>query len=871
MKVNLRKYIPDLIIACVFIIASALYFWPALEGKVIYAGDNINATAALQESVNYHKTTGDYSFWTGSMFSGMPNYQIGGNGGFVIDKLLKHVRWIFSWGTRNTFFIFLYYLIAFFLLLRAFRINKWLSMAGAFAIALSSYFFVIIAASHLGKCCSITWMTIVVIGFLLIYRKQYGWGAVLTTFFTYIGFFHHPQMSYYICMMIGILFFAELALAAKAKEWKHFGIATAVFMSSFAVGMGIGSANVFVNQEYAAETMRGGHSDLVKENDESNKTKGLDLDYATAWSYGINETMTFLIPNYMGGASGYNLGSNSQLEKDLKKMGVPARQAKQFCQSAPTYWGEKAFTSGPVYIGAIVCFLFLLGLLIVGGPYKWALLIATLFSIVLAWGHNCMWLTELFFKYFPVYNKFRAVESILIVAEITMPLLGFLALKTISDKRPTWKHLRNSIFISAGVTGSICLLVALFSSTIDVSSSYDAQWKNQVGQQIYEAILNQRTALITADAWRSLLFVALGFAVVFLYAYYTYNKPYPKLTMYCGVALTALIICDMWTVDKRFCNDGMFISQQDKNKAFKMMPYEEELLKDKTHFRVLNLATNTFNEARTSYYLKSIGGYSAAKLRRYQDLIDVHITHELNPLMQTISQTSGFQVPCNGDSIFPVLNMLNMKYTIVPLQNGQQIPVMNPYTMGNCWFVDNLQIVDNANDEITALNRINLHTTAVADKSFADRLTTDQPNTTHSTAYDEDKIELTDYKPNRITYLAQNKHDRVAVFSEIYYPHGWKLYLLDNEGKFNEELPIARVNYMLRASIIPAGTHSLAMIFDPDSVHRGNILSAICFAIFCFMLCGVTGVTVYRTRKKNRSKSNDALTDKTKSVSLSKD
>ncbi len=869
MKANIRKYIPDLIIACIFIIASSLYFWPALEGKIIYAGDNINGTAAVQECVNYHKTTGDYSSWTGSMFSGMPNYQIGGNGGYIIDKVLKPFRWIFSWGTRNAFFIFLYYLIAFFLLLRAFRINKWLSMAGAFAIALSSYFFVIIAASHHGKCYSITWMTIVIIGFLLIYRKQYGWGAILTAFFTYIGFFLHPQMSYYICMMIGILFFAELAIAAKSKEWKHLGIATAVFMSSFAIGIGMGSANVFVNQEYAAETMRGGHSDLVKESDETNKTKGLDLDYATAWSYGINETMTFLIPNYMGGASGYNLGNNSQLEQDLKKMGVPARQAKQFCQSAPTYWGEKAFTSGPVYIGTIVCFLFLLGLLIVGGPYKWALLIATLFSIFLAWGHNCMWLTELFFKYFPVYNKFRAVESILIVAEITMPLLGFLALKTITNKQTTWKHLRNSIFIAAGVTASICLLVALFGSSINATSSYDAQWKNQVGQQIYDAILNQRTALITADAWRSLLFVALGFVVVFLYAYHIYNKPTPRLTMYCGLTLTALIICDMWTVDKRFCNDSLFISQQDKNKAFKIMPYEEELLKDKTHFRVLNLTTNTFNEARTSYYLKSIGGYSAAKLRRYQDLIDVHIAPEMNPLMQAISQTNGFQVPCNGDSIFPVLNMLNMKYTIVPLQNGQQIPVINPYAMGNCWFIDNLQVVDNANDEIAALRQIDLHTTAVVDKSFSDKLNTEKPDVTPLMAYNEDKIKLTNYTPNRLNYLAQSEQNRVAVFSEIYYPHGWKLYLLDQEGNFDKEIPIARVNYMLRAAVIPAGTHTLAMIFDPDSVHKGNILSIVCFAIFCFTLCGVIGVKVYQIRKKNISKSKDALTDKTKTISLS--
>ena len=852
IQANFKRWLPYLIIFAVFFLAAVIYFWPVLQGKVMYAGDNINGTAAIQEGVRYHQETGDYSYWTGSMFSGMPNYQIGGFQRYMVDSILYPIRWILSAGNRNPFFILPFYLLAFFLLLRTFKVDKWMSLAGAFAIALSSYFFVIIAAAHHGKCYSITWMTLVVVGFILTYRKQYGWGALLVMFFTYIGFFVHPQMSYYICMMIGIFFFAELAIATKAKEWKHFGIATAVFFASFAVGMGMGSANVFVNQEYAEETMRGGHSDLAKDTDSGNKTKGLDLDYATAWSYGINETMTFLIPNYMGGASGYNLGKDSQLEQDLKKMGVPARQAKQFCQSAPTYWGEKAFTSGPVYMGAVVCFLFLLGLLIVGGPYKWALLVATLFSVCLAWGHNFMPLTELFFKFFPVYNKFRAVESILIVAEITMPLLGFLALKTVADGSLSWKRLRNSIFVAGGVTGFICIVVALMSGSIDVTSSYDAQWKGQVGQQIYDAILDQRTAMLRSDAWRSLLFVLLGTGIAFVYAYMRYNRPQVRnLNLYCGIALTLLIAADMWTVDKRFCNDSLFVSPKDRDKAFKMQPYEEELLQDKSHFRVLNLATNTFNEARTSYYLKSIGGYSAAKLRRYQDLIDVHIAPEMNPLMQTISQTYGFQLPCNADSIFPVLNMLNMKYAIVPLQNGQQMPVENPYAMGNCWFVNDLQVVDNANDEIAAIGKINLRNMAVIDKSFAGKLNVDIPDIAPLMAYNEDKIELTRYAPNRLDYLAQNEQNKIAVFSEIYYPHGWKLYLLDKDGNPDVELPIARADYMLRAAVIPAGTHTLAMIFDPDSVHKGNILSMVCFALFALTGCAVIGINIYRRKKYN--------------------
>lgn len=837
MNIDWKKWIPNVVILLVFIIASAVYFWPAVQGKIIYAGDNISGTAAGHESWDYHGSTGDYTFWTGSMFSGMPNYQIGGNGGFFIDKMLKPLRWFLSWGNRNAFFIFLFYLCAFFLLLRSFKINKWLSMAGAFAIALSSYFFVIIAASHHGKCYSITWMMLVVVGFILTYRKQYGWGALLIMFFTYIGFFLHPQMSYYICMMIGIFWFTELAIAAKAKEWKHFGIATAIFFASFAIGMGMGSGNIFTNQEYAEQTMRGGHSDLVKVSDETNKTKGLDLDYATAWSEGIDESLTFLVPNYMGGCSGYNLGKDSQLEKDLKHMGVPSRQAKGFCQSAPTYWGDKAFTSGPVYMGAIIIFLFLLGLLIVSGPYKWALLIATLFSVALAWGRHFMPLTELFFNYFPMYNKFRAVESILIVAEITVPLLGFLALKAIAEGSLEWKKVRNSIFIAGGATGFACLLIALFSGSIDVSSTYDAQWKNQVGDQIYNAILDQRQAMISADAWRSLLFVLLGSVLVFVYAFKRYKTTdetaQNKLTRWVGIALTLLIIADMWMVDKRFCNDANFVKRKDRDKAFTMLPYEKQLLaSDTTYYRVLNLTVNTFNDARTSYYLKSVGGYSAAKLRRYQDLIDEHISK----------------------MHMPVLNMLNTKYIISQGQDGQPFPYLNPDAFGNAWFVDDVYCVNNANDESNALNTIDLRHIAIADTTLqanasllpcvirasaseADRKPIGSPSEAEG-----DLIELTEYRPNRVTYRSTTEKERLAVFSEIYYPYGWKATI---DGQPAE---IYRVNYMLRALNIPAGQHDIVMTFEPDSVKKGNTLSLICFGVFILALLGI----IYLNLKKKR-------------------
>ena len=825
-------------IVLLFAVAAAVYFWPSLQGKVIYAGDSINAQAAVHESSEYAKDGGN-TFWTGAIFSGMPNYQIGG-GKTLSSTILKPIRKVVFLGPAIVFFIFFFYLLAFFALLRSMGIDKWLSVAGAFAIAMSSYFFVIIAAQHGGKTISITWMMPVVIGFYLTYRKKYWLGALLVMFFVPIGFFVHPQMSYYICMMIGILFFAELAIAAKAKEWKHFAVASLVFLASFAVGMGVGSANIFTNQEYARETMRGGHSDLVKDSDAPNKTAGLDLDYATAWSEGIGESLTFLIPNYMGGASGYNLGKDSQLEKDLTKLGVPRRQAQQFCQHAPTYWGEKAFTSGPVYIGAIVIFLFLLALLIVDGPYKWALLVATLFSITLSWGRNFMWLTELFFTYFPMYNKFRAVESILIVAEITVPWLAFLGLKVLTDKQVPWQRVQRSILISGCVTAGVCALVALLSGSIDVTSSYDASWKGQVGQQIYDLILNQRQSLIRSDAWRSFLFVLLGCGVTYWYAYTQYNRAEKKnATVIAGLALTVLIVADMWPVDKRFCNDGMFASKKEEQRAFAMLPYESEILQDESYYRVLNMSTNTFNEARTGYYLHSIGGYSAAKLRRYQDLIDVHISREMNPLLQAVSQTGGRLANDAGEgAAFPVLNMLNMKYAIVPTQGGQAVPVVNPWAYGPVWTVEDVQTANTPNEEIEALGTIDLKRVAVADSEFASLLAGE------NIASEQDKVEFVQYKPNEMTYRSDLANERVVVFSEIYYPHGWHLYV---DG--GDELPIARVNYMLRAARVPAGVHELKMVFAPDSVKKGDMLSVCCMIIFLLTLIAALAM-VYRGRKK---------------------
>lgn len=809
---KVKKILPYLAAFVLFLIASLIYCYPVLEGKRIQAGDEFNAKSAIQESIEYRQETGDVTWWTGSMFSGMPNYQVGG-GRYLSTTLMNPLWKLTHPSSAKMPLVFLTFFCCFFVLLRSFGIDKWLSIVGAFATGFSSYFFIIEAAGQNGKAWSIMLMSVVVGGFYLIYKKHYGWGISLTMIFTAMGFSPHPQMAYYMFLLIGILFFTELSIHIKEKRYKDFAISTLLFIASVGVGLGTGTANIFANNEYAKETMRGGHSELIKSNDNTNKTSGLDLDYATNWSYGVDETLTFLIPGYMGTASGYNVGTDSKLYETLVKNGVPKADSKAFCQSAPTYWGEQPFTVGSVYMGAIVCLLFVLGLFIVKGPYKWGLLVATLFSVALSWGHNFMGLTELFFDYFPLYDKFRAVSSILIVAEVTMPLLGFLAVKQLLDGTIDKKSLNKSLYYSTGIVGGICLILALFGGSLcDFKSSNDAAFTGQIPEWVYQAIIAERADMLRSDSFRSLLFVLVSGVLIWSFV----NLNLKKNWMIAILGL--LIFADMWPVNKRFLNDDNFATPKQTGSFYEIQPYEQAILQDNDpNFRVLNLASNTFNEARTSYRLKSIGGYSAAKLRRYQDLID-----------QYISKMD-----------LDVISMLNAKYIVVSDENGQVVPQRNPYAMGNAWYVDSIMIVDTPNEECAALGNINLNNTAVLDKKFADFVTDFNP-VNDSTA----SVKLNTYSPKELTYTSNAKNDGTVVFSEIYYPYGWKAFI---DGK---EAGIFRVNYLLRAINVPAGTHQISMVFEPDSVKKGNTMSAIFVFIMYATILSFIVVGIYKVRKR---------------------
>ncbi|MBO5816484.1 MAG: hypothetical protein J6R26_00850 [Paludibacteraceae bacterium] len=833
MKIDWKKILPYAVAIVAFVAVAMIYCAPVLEGKVLIQGDVNNWKGAAQEARTFYEENGTRTWWTNSMFGGMPTYQITGSlpSGEVRNGMAKiaHLGMEGRWEAIGIIFA---YFFGFFLMLRCFKVNPWLSIIGGFAIGFSTYFFLIIPAGHVTKAMALGFLAPVIGGFYAIFRKQYWLGAPLMVLYGILSITLHPQMTYYIFMLIGIMAFAELYIHIKEKAWKDLGISVGVVAVCLLLIVGTKISWLEMNQNYLKETMRGGHSELVKADNGHRSTDkgGLDLDYATQWSYGVDETMTFLIPNWEGGASGYNVGEKSQLCETMKQNGVPKRSAEQFCQQVPTYRGDKMFTSGPVYMGAIICFLFVLGLLIVSGPYKWALLIATIFSVALAWGRNMMWLTELFFNYFPMYNKFRAVESILVVAEITMPLLGIMALQQIVEKKIVWDKLKINILTAAGITGGLCLIFALFGGAVDVTSSYDGQWVSQVPAWLKDAILDERVAMIKADAWRSLIFIILGAGAVYWYAWrsQSLNTKQSTLNYALYATLAVLVLADMIPVNKRFFGSDNFVNEKVADRSFRLEDYEKQILQDESYYRVFNLATNTFNDARTSYRLKSIGGYSAAKLRRYQDLIDEHLTREMNPLLETVMRTQGFMLPDeNEGKDFPVLNMLNMKYAVVSTQGGGQIPVMNPYAMGNCWFVDDVVLVDTPDEECAALRTLDLHKQAVADKKFAAELDITQPEVAPLMAFDEDVIELTSYAPNCLEYTAMTERNKVAVFSEIYYPHDWHLYVVDKDGKNSVEIPLARANYTLRAAVIPAGAHQLRMVFEPHALKTDKASMAI--------------------------------------------
>ncbi|MDR0438591.1 MAG: YfhO family protein, partial [Bacteroidales bacterium] len=626
-----------------------------------------------------------------------------------------------------------------------------------------------------------------------------------------LGATWHIQMTYYIFLLIGILFFVELYKHFKDKKIKNFIISSLVFLAAVGIGMGTRTGYFMMNQHHVKETMRGGHSELTQ-GYTGEESKGLDLDYATAWSYDIDETLTLLIPNFKGGASGAKLSKNSNTYKALVQHGQSPREAERIISQMPMYWGTQPFTAGPVYVGAVIFILFVLALFVVKGPYKWGLLIATIFSILLAWGRNFMPFTEFFMNYFPFYNKFRAVSSILVVAEFTIPLLGFLALKNIIENKISKDELLQHIKMSAYITGGICLFFVLFGSAIfSFTSAQDVRIFANWPEWLSDAIIQDRKAWLRMDALRSAVFVGLTALLLFYFV-----KGKIKLQSF-YIALIVLILADMWPINKRYLNNDKFVPLKNVETPFPLTEADRLILQDPDpHYRVLNITTNTFNDAATSFWHKSIGGYSPAKLRRYQDMIEYHI----------------------GRNNVRVFNMLNTKYFIVPGPDGAPEVQRNVSAMGNAWFVDSVRIVEGPNAEINALYDFDPASVAIIDTSFARRLL---PFTSPS---ENATIHLTSYAPNILTYRSSNENDGLAVFSEIFYPDEWFAWIN------GEPVEILRVNYILRAINIPAGEHEIRMEFIPVFKNKGDRIGL----IFNLMLFALIAVAVYVQFRKPKTK-----------------
>ena len=828
---TLKKILPEVLVIVFFAVISFAYFFPAdIEGKILFRHDSSAGVGAGQEQSQYKERTGKMTRWTNSLFSGMPTYQMAPSYKSS-DTLGVAMKAYHLWLPENVWYVFVY-LLGFYILMRAFDFRRWMAALGAIIWAFSSYFFIIIAAGHIWKVWALAYLPPMIAGVVLAYRGKYLWGLLVTAVFAAFEVnANHVQMTYYFLFPIFFMIVAYLVEAIREKKICHFLKATAICAVGALIGISLNISNLYHTWQYGQESMRG-KSELMKKNSANQTNSGLDRDYITQWSYGIGETWTLLVPNTKGGAT-------IPLSESKTAMAKADPQFEQIYQQLGQYWGDQPMTAGPVYVGAFVLMLFILGLFIVKGPMKWALLAATILSILLSWGKNFMPLTDFFIDYVPMYSKFRTVASILVIAEFTIPLLAMLALKEIVDaKLPVYKT-RKYLWISFALTGGVALLFALMPSVFFSSfvSAQEAQALQQLPQEYVGPIMNNltemRKAVFTADAWRSFFIICIGMLCLLLYQFKKLRKEYMI------GAIIVLCLVDMWQVNKRYLNNDMFVPKSEREAAQPLTKADEFILQDKSdcgNYRVLNLSKSTFNENETSYYHKSIGGYHAAKLRRYQELIDAYIAPEINPLMNAVAEAQGDMTAIKGDSIWPVLNMLNMRYAIIPLQNGETAPLKNQYAQGNAWFVDQLTYVDNANQELAALGKMDLRHEAVADKKFQKQL-----GQAVTQDYNNVSVNLIAYEPNELKYDVKSAKGGVLVFSEIYYP-GWTATV---DG---QPVDVGRVNYVLRALQLKPGNHQVVLQFMPKSVDTTETIAYIAYGVLLLVIL----LVVYLEWKKRR-------------------
>jgi hypothetical protein len=793
---DFRKALPYITAIIVFFAILAVYFYPVLQGKKMLPSDVVHFKGMVREIEDYRDTHKDQALWTNNMFGGMPAFQISV---IYTQNLMNKVHEFIRLGFHLPIGMVLIYLLGFYFLLLTLRINPWLSIAGAIAFAFSSYFFIIFEPGHTSKAYAIGFMAPVLASIIMAYRGKYITGSILTAFFLALEITsNHPQITYYLLIMVVAYGIFELVEHYKQKQLKAFMKVTGFLVIAALLAVLTNTANLWSTYEYSKSSIRG-KTELSSEKE--NRTSGLDKDYATNWSYGIPETMTLLIPGFNGGGSQEPLTKNSQTYKALTENRVPNAD-KIVADGLPVYWGTQPGTSGPVYVGAIVVFLFIFSLFYLKGPLKWWGIVITVLSISLAWGKNFMPLTNFFLEYFPLYNKFRSVTMTLVMAELTMPLLAFIALnKFISqpDDKPALKQLKLSLYI----VGGILLFFILFASALfSFAGPNDAA--AGLPDWVMEAIKADRLTLFRTDAIRSLVFILLTFGAI-----YAYSLKKLKLT-WLLVIIPAFILVDMWPIDKRYINGDDFVKKSQADNPYQATKADLEILKDKDpDYRVYNFGEPFDGSARTSYFHKNIGGYHGAKMRRFQEVVDYNLFRERKMLAEALS---GGEMP--AEEAFrkaSAFNMLNTRYFIA---DPKGMPVRNPYALGNAWFVGSYKIVDNADAEIAAIQDFDPSKEAIIDKRFGKELGGfTQPVST------DGSISLASYSPNVMTYSSSSKSDQLAVFSEIYYQPGWNAYL---DGK---ETPHLRADYILRAMVVPAGDHKIEFRFEPRSFYTGQSVS----------------------------------------------
>lgn len=823
--VSMRQVINFVIAVVTFAVISWVFFYPNdVNGDVLHQSDVIQGTANGQEILEYAaNNNGEISRWTDALFGGMPTFQIRptySSSPFLswFDKVYTlnfpaPVSWIFIM------------MLGFFILLLAFKVKWYVAIMGAIGYGFSSYFFILIGAGHIWKLLTLAYVPPTIAGIVWCYRGKYLGGAALAALFAALQLMsNHIQMTYYFAFVIAALAIGYLVKAIKDKEMKQWLIATAALMVAAVAAVAANAPNLYLTYKYSQETMRSGHSELTAAADEKGQSTatqgGLDKEYITQWSYGKSETFSLLIPNVKGGATikpehGDNkflsLSETSKAQR-LSENGEIGAQEFAYLQQFPQYFGDQPMTNGPVYVGALIFALFLLGCVVVKGPVKWGLVVVTILSIFLSWGHNMMWFSDLFIDYFPMYNKFRTVSSILVIAEFTMPLLAVLALQQMLTEEDFFNKNKVAVLGSFGFCALVCILGWLAPGIF--GGLYSAQEYDQLvvtGQlqqfpSLDEAIQTVRGAMVSGDAMRSLFILLLGLGVLMLFVK---GKTNAKVT---AVVVTLIVLVDMYTVNKRYINEDTFVpAQENTSNGIVKRPVDTKILADQDiNYRVLDI--QRFAEAMPSYFHKTVGGYHAAKLTRYNDLINRQITK----------------------NNMQVLNMLNTKYFIVNDNDAQ----LNPEALGNAWFVDSLVYVDNADKEMAFLDNFNAARTAVADAKFKDVLKAATPKQAGDTIYE------TTYAPNKLTYKSHSAKGGLAVFSEIYFPWGWNITI---DGKPAE---MGRVNYVLRALPVPAGDHEIVFHFDPQEVHQTETIATIAIVAIYVALLLAVNVAVFFGRKK---------------------